>query len=172
MAFRLKHFLFFQLPKGDTPNETKDVTSNKIETVEQFLTVYSETEDKILEQGDENYLEYHKQLCNWKDETQSVLTEVERALNSLDILLDQYNLVSNNTNALHNACQQILQDQIKLSESSDEIKRRLEYFTCLDGLQQRLSNPTLSVTSDTFFNILNKLDDCLEYLNSNVSKFQ
>ena len=76
--------------------------------------MYSQTEDRILESGDENYLEYHKQLCDWRDETDSVLSEVEKALNNLDILLDQYNLVSNNTDALHNACQQILQDQVTI----------------------------------------------------------
>lgn len=76
--------------------------------------MYSQTEDRILESGDENYLEYHKQLCDWMNETDQVLSEVEKALNDLDILLDQYNLVSNNTNALHNACQQILQDQVRI----------------------------------------------------------
>lgn len=58
---------------------------------------------------------------------------------------------------------------MKLHETSQDIQKKLEYFTCLDNLQQRLSNPTLSVTSDTFYNILDRLDACLEYINSNVS---
>ncbi|KAL0268200.1 UNVERIFIED_CONTAM: hypothetical protein PYX00_010230 [Menopon gallinae] len=140
---------------------------NRIETVEKFLTKYSELEDKILERDNENYLGYYEQLCECRDQLDEVLSEVNNGLNDLGVLLEQYKLVSHNTNALNNACQQILDEQTKLIESSQEIKRRLEYFTCLDGLQQRLSNPTLSVTSDTFFNILNRLDDCLEYINAN-----
>ena len=60
---------------------------------------------------------------------------------------------------------------MKLSKTYEEIKHKLEYFTCLDTLQQKLSNPALSVTSDTFYGVLDKLDACIEYINNNVSNF-
>ncbi|KAK6618142.1 hypothetical protein RUM44_002592 [Polyplax serrata] len=158
-----------ELPEGDVINDLKnDIENQKIETVQQFLTSYSQVEDAILDEGKEIYLDYHRQLCSWRDETDEVLLAVEKSLEHLNVLLEQYNLVSNNTNSLHSACQQILLEQAKLCETSQDIKKRLEYFTCLENLQQRLSNPTLSVTSDTFYNILDKLDSCLEYINLNM----
>ena len=34
---------------------------------------------------------------------------------------------------------------------------------------QKLGSPTLSVTSDSFVPMLSRLDECIEYLNKNVS---
>ena len=74
-----------------------------------------------MEEGKTVYLEYFKQLCSWRDETDEVLVLVEKGLQNLNILLDQYNLVSNNTNSLHNACQQILQEQVCCNTFQNEI---------------------------------------------------
>lgn len=82
--------------------------------MEKFLTKYSELEDKILEQDNESYLEYYQQLCDCRDELDEVLSEVNNSLGDLELLLEQYKLVSHNTNALNNACQQILNEQVMI----------------------------------------------------------
>jgi conserved oligomeric Golgi complex subunit 3 len=82
---------------------------------------------------------------------------------------EQYQLVSNKTSALHNASENLLQDQTKLAETCNEIRRRLNYFTQLEKISQRLQNPAFSVTGDAFVDILNTIDDCLDYLKQNVS---
>lgn len=114
-----QYLLLFQLPEGDVINDLKnDIENQKIETVQQFLTSYSQVEDAILDEGKEIYLDYHRQLCSWRDETDEVLLAVEKSLEHLNVLLEQYNLVSNNTNSLHSACQQILLEQVSFINST------------------------------------------------------
>jgi hypothetical protein len=39
----------------------------------------------------------------------------------------------------------------------------------LDSLNNRLSSPTLSVSSEAFIDLLNRLDHCVEYIGAHVS---
>ncbi|XP_059054859.1 conserved oligomeric Golgi complex subunit 3 isoform X2 [Achroia grisella] len=84
-------------------------------------------------------------------------------------LSEQYELVSNKTNALHTMSEQLLADQNKLSSIGEDIKNKLHYFTQVEHLSQRLSSPTLSVNSETFFIVLAKIDECLDYMRNNNS---
>lgn len=84
-------------------------------------------------------------------------------------LSEEYNLVSTKTNALHSVSEQLLADQMKLHSISEEIKKKLHLFSQVENLSQRLNSPTLSVSSEAFFIILTKIDECMDYLKSNVS---
>lgn len=53
--------------------------------------------------------------------------------------------------------------------SGDNIKQKLHYFTQVEHLSQRLNSPTMSVNSETFFSVLAKIDECLDYMRTNVS---
>ncbi|CAG9796963.1 unnamed protein product [Diatraea saccharalis] len=85
----------------------------------------------------------------------------------LNKLSEQYELVSNKTNALHKMSEQLLADQNKLSSIGDNIKQKLHYFTQVEHLSQRLNSPTMSVNSESFFIVLAKIDECLEYMKTN-----
>lgn len=119
----------------------------------------------------------------------------------LDKLTNEYNLVSNKTNALHTMSEQLLSDQNKLTEIGkywgwclnlidhqnyncdkkmcdnicvslgEDIKQKLHYFTQVEHLAQRLNSSTMSVNSETFFNVLSKIDECLDYMRANVSLY-
>jgi ribosome assembly protein YihI (activator of Der GTPase) len=39
----------------------------------------------------------------------------------------------------------------------------------LDSLNNRLASPTLSVSSEAFIDILDRLDQCMEYIGNHVS---
>lgn len=89
---------------------------------------------------------------------------------SIQSLESEYNFVSNKTSSLNSASEQLIQEQKKLNEIGNEIKRRLHFFTQSEQLMQRLHSPTLSVSSEIFLETLNKIDECLEYLQSNVCR--
>ena len=57
---------------------------------------------------------YAEQLSSYRDHCNSVLNEVESALNHLQDLHHKHLLVSTKTGALHEACEQLLQDQVRL----------------------------------------------------------
>lgn len=93
-------------------------------------------------------------------------------MKDLNKLSDEYNLVSTKTNTLHTMSEQLLADQNKLSAIGDDIKHKLQYFSQVEHLSQRLSSPTMSVNSEAFFVVLAKIDECLNYMKTNVSLFK
>jgi archaellum component FlaC len=56
-----------------------------------------------------NYVEL---LNNYKTNCNQIYESIQNALNHLKILHDNYSQVSEKTNSLHNACEQILSDQV------------------------------------------------------------
>ena len=56
---------------------------------------------------------YAAQLSSYRDHCDGILKEVESALNHLQDLQHKHLLVSTKTGALHEACEQLLQDQVR-----------------------------------------------------------
>ena len=52
---------------------------------------------------------------------------------------------------------------------AENITQTLSYFDELDRISSRLNTPTLSVTSDTFSSTLARLDECIIFVEHNVS---
>lgn len=59
--------------------------------------------------------------------------------------------------------------QTKLHGICEEVGRRLQNFMALDSLNNRLASPTLSVSSEAFIDILDHLDQSIEYIRNHVS---
>ncbi|XP_045511546.1 conserved oligomeric Golgi complex subunit 3 [Colias croceus] len=150
------------------PNETSDTTNVlQVNTMYDFLEFYENLSEQSIKASDAPYEAYYKQLEERKNECVNLTDQIAATLSNLDKLSDEYNLVSNKTNALHTMSEQLLADQNKLSAIGDNIKQKLHYFTQVEHLSQRLNSPTMSVNSDTFFNVLSKIDECLEYMRAN-----
>ncbi|XP_050680646.1 conserved oligomeric Golgi complex subunit 3 [Leptidea sinapis] len=135
-----------------------------VNTTYDFLDWYETLSEQNMKTNDIPYEEYYKQLADRRDECNSLTDQIAATLSDLNTLSDQYNLVSNKTTALHTMSEQLLADQNKLSNIGDDLKQKLQYFTQVDHLSQRLNSPTISVNSDTFFNVISKIDECLEYM--------
>ncbi|KAI5631800.1 sec34-like family domain-containing protein [Phthorimaea operculella] len=150
--------------------ETEDKDKSAIppvETTYDFLDWYEHLCEDSLKANDAPYEAYYKQLEDRRNECNSLTDQISATMSDLNKLSEQYELVSNKTNALHNMSEQLLADQNKLSSIGEEIKHKLHYFTQVEHLSQRLSSTTMSVNSEAFFNILAKIDECLEYMRSN-----
>uniref|UniRef100_A0A182VQI6 Conserved oligomeric Golgi complex subunit 3 n=1 Tax=Anopheles minimus TaxID=112268 RepID=A0A182VQI6_9DIPT len=140
-----------------------------IDSTQNFLSWYNSIDAEILEHFDDVYLEYYEQLRSRTNECDQMLQEIDVSLDSLRQLTQEFNFVSEKTSSLHQASESLLQDQTRLSDTGDEIKKRLKYFTQAESISQRLHNPTFSVSNDTFVDILNTIDDCIEYMRVNPS---
>uniref|UniRef100_A0A182JUF3 Conserved oligomeric Golgi complex subunit 3 n=1 Tax=Anopheles christyi TaxID=43041 RepID=A0A182JUF3_9DIPT len=140
-----------------------------IDSTQNFLSWYNSIDAEILEHFDDVYLEYYEQLRSRASECDQMLQEIDVSLDSLRQLTQEFNFVSEKTSSLHQASESLLQDQTHLSNTGDEIKKRLKYFTQAESISQRLHNPTFSVSNETFVDMLNTIDDCLEYMRVNPS---
>lgn len=123
----------------------------------------------MLQEEDAEYRAYLAQLEKHKDDCEDLLSQVTGTLEKLSKLKNQYGFVSNKTTSLHEACEQMLIDQTKLSNLADELEQKISYFLEYEKIQSQLSSPTLSVHGELFHNILDRLDKCIEYMQSHVS---
>ncbi|XP_055640025.1 conserved oligomeric Golgi complex subunit 3 [Toxorhynchites rutilus septentrionalis] len=149
-------------------DDFKNSTST-IDSTQDFLSWYNAVDGEILRHFDDVYLDYYDQLEARSIECDKLLEEIDSLLDALKKLTNEYNFVSEKTSSLHQASENLLQDQNKLNEIGKDIRKRLKYFTQAESIFQRLQNPTFSVSNDTFVDILNTIDDCLEYMRVNPS---
>lgn len=90
-------------------------------------------------------------------------------IEKLTKLNNQHGFVSNKTASLHEACEQMLIDQNKLSALADDLEKKVSYFIEYEKIQSQLSSPTLSVHGELFHDILDRLDKCIDYMQSHVN---
>lgn len=154
--------------KPETNNEEKSTDpAPSVETTFEFLDWYDSLCESNVKSDDAPFEAYYKQLEDRKSECVSLNNQISATMSDLQKMTEQYNFVSNKTNALHTMSEQLLADQNKLSSIGEEIKQKLHYFTQVEHLSQRLSSPTMSVNSDAFFTVLAKIDECLDYMRAN-----
>ncbi|XP_046674789.1 conserved oligomeric Golgi complex subunit 3-like [Homalodisca vitripennis] len=137
-----------------------------IESTSQFLQWYSSLEKEWIEDEDLVYTNYCKQLAERKEECSQLLTQVESSLNHLNELNKEYRQVTNRTNSLHQVSEQLLADQMKLSDINNAVSERLHQFKVLQLITRRLESPALSVNSSTFTQLLDQLDEAIQYMQS------
>ncbi|XP_022087992.1 conserved oligomeric Golgi complex subunit 3-like isoform X2 [Acanthaster planci] len=147
--------------------EALGMKGDKIENAQQFFAWFNKVESQMDHDEEISYRHYCDQLKEYRDQCESVLNEVSDALTNLEDLQKQYVHVSTKTNALHEACEESLQDQTTLVNKAEAISSRLSYFNELERINQKLSSPTFSVTSESFVPMLSKLDECIAHITVN-----
>ncbi|XP_017105725.2 conserved oligomeric Golgi complex subunit 3 [Drosophila bipectinata] len=155
---------------GGTSSETvKDIElpEDGLRNTNDFLLWFADVSAEIEQRGDADYHRYLQQLEQRREECGHMLEQIAVAMERLGALCDEYDFVSQKTSALNKASEQLIEEQEKLQELSNEIQRRLHYFSQVELLNQRLQSPTLSVASEAFRECLNKIDDCLNYIEAN-----
>ncbi len=141
----------------------------RLDTGEKFLAWRHSMEDSLRERDDEPYRKYVEQLERHARDADDLLSEVNGGLDRLRVLTEQHAFVSAKSNSLHTACQHLLEEQNRLTELSEEFSARLVYFTDADRIAQKLQSPTLSVNSETFLQLLDRIDECYAYILDNPS---
>ena len=61
------------------------------------------------------YREYNSQLCEYRGQCQEMLGEADRALRTLQTMKKRHEFVSQRTGALHHACEQLMEDQVRIN---------------------------------------------------------
>ncbi|CAH1245644.1 COG3 [Branchiostoma lanceolatum] len=138
----------------------------KIENAQKFFSWFNKVESMIEEEEESCYRFPAERLKQHRQECDDVLEDVNSALDHLQELQKQYIFVSTKTNALHEACEHLLQEQTKLVNAAESINNKLSYFTELERISTKLNSPAMSVTSDSFVPMLSRIDECVAYINS------
>ncbi|XP_078694168.1 conserved oligomeric Golgi complex subunit 3-like isoform X3 [Branchiostoma floridae x Branchiostoma belcheri] len=165
------HGLGARLGTGDQDAVLKGFSSlqmeeEKIENAQKFFSWFTKVESMIEEEEELCYRFPAERLKQHRKECDDVLGDVCSALDHLQELQKQYIFVSTKTNALHEACEHLLQEQTKLVNAAESINNKLSYFTELERISTKLNSPAMSVTSDSFVPMLSRIDECVAYINS------
>ncbi|MPC15446.1 Conserved oligomeric Golgi complex subunit 3 [Portunus trituberculatus] len=165
--------------RQDTPDQAKHRLHDslaalklgevKIESSQQFLTWFAGVEGEMCEEQDTPYRDYVNQLESHRAECHTLLAQLDEALANLQQLSSQYTSVSNKTSALHTDCEHLLAEQTRLANKADTIESKLMYFKEIDKISQKLNSPAFQVTSEGFIPLLAKIDECISYMNTNMT---
>ncbi|XP_032669433.1 conserved oligomeric Golgi complex subunit 3 [Odontomachus brunneus] len=140
-----------------------------IERYQELLQHYLSLEKKYVSMYDMKYNLYLNELKLRRSECEEVCSQIEEALNDFSTLYKQYTEVSGKTTSLYEASEQLISDQKQLNTTIDSITEYVKYFKEIDLITEKLDAPTLSVNSDMFFSILDKIDTNINFMQSNSS---
>ena len=107
-----------------------------------------------------------------QSESHGNILQVNGGLELLRHLSSQHEFVSAKSTSLHTACQHLLEEQTALSELAEQLSLRLVYFTDADRIAQKLQTPAAvanTVNSDSFLQILDRIDECYSHVIEHVS---
>jgi len=138
-----------------------------ISTAQQFLHLMHQVESSLLDEESKPYQSYIEELQRQQAVTADLKTQVDFSLSQLLELTDQYESVSKKTTELHVACQHLLQEQTKLSETNAVLQDKLKVFQDYEKIVHKLGSPTLSVHSETFLPLVSRIDEGISYLQAN-----
>lgn len=156
----------YSVLKKDDDNDSC-CCSDKIETYQELLQNYTALERRFTSVQDLKYTAYLDQLKSRRNECNDLCVEIENALEDFSALFKQYAAVSSKTNSLHEASEQLISDQKKLNSFNDSIIENLKYFKEVDRIMEKLESPTLSVNSEIFYDILDRIDANMEFIQNN-----
>lgn len=140
-----------------------------IEGHQELLQRYLSLERRYVSMHDTKYNVYLEELKSRRSECQEVCSEIEQALSDFSALYKQYTEVSGKTTSLYEASEQLISDQMQLNATINSIMEYVRYFKEIDVIAEKLDAPTLSVNSEMFFNILEKIDTNIDFMQNNSS---
>ncbi|XP_034186734.1 conserved oligomeric Golgi complex subunit 3 isoform X1 [Osmia lignaria lignaria] len=141
----------------------------QIEQYQDLLEYYASLEKKCMDRKDMKYILYLKELEARRLECHELCLQIEEALEDFTMLYKQYSEVSEKTTSLYDASEQLDSDQRRLNSIIENITEYVKYFKDVDMMMEKLEAPTLCVNSEMFFNILDKIDKNIDFLQNNPS---
>ncbi|RUP45831.1 LOW QUALITY PROTEIN: Sec34-like family-domain-containing protein, partial [Jimgerdemannia flammicorona] len=105
----------------------------------------------------------YRQACD------EFLEQINTTANLFVDLDGNFRYVEERTRALQLACEKLLQEQDHLTALADSISSKLAYFNQLETITKMFNAPGEHVVlQDEFVPMLEKLDECLEYVQGNL----
>eukprot|EP01025_Chloroclados_australasicus_P038144 TRINITY_DN3909_c1_g1_i6.p1 TRINITY_DN3909_c1_g1~~TRINITY_DN3909_c1_g1_i6.p1 ORF type:complete len:593 (-),score=70.94 TRINITY_DN3909_c1_g1_i6:35-1813(-) len=132
-----------------------------------FYRWHSQLEAARTRETDEKYKQYADVLHDRLRTCQELLGKVEDTLDILGVLQVAHKDVAVKTKTLHDSCQQLVQEKEQLVEFSKQLNDKLRYFDELEQVSTQFHSNSVSVDSDQFLPLLEKLDECLAFVAGN-----
>jgi len=136
----------------------------KVETAQQFYSWFSKIEEEMEKLDGERYTQQLEVLKSYQQFCSTINKDLKNSLDSLNKLEAECVSVTTRTNALHDACEQLLSDQKDLVTLVENVEENLEYFLEYESINKYLSSTNLIVTGENFLSTLQKIDSCMDFM--------
>lgn len=112
-----------------------------------------------------------QELQTSKSHLDALLTDTSSTLDLLRSLSESFKAVEAQTSNFRRQCEGLLSAQKRDTELADKIQENLQYYEFLDPASRRLNAPGAgnTVRGQDFSDMLRRLDECLDYMETHVS---
>ncbi|XP_043486493.1 conserved oligomeric Golgi complex subunit 3 [Polistes fuscatus] len=152
---------------GESLDQDKCDKITQIERCQDVLEYYTKLEREYISSENLKYMLYLDDLKTRRQECRELCELITDTLEDFSILFKQYAEVSDKTSSLHNASEELISDQKRLNSMVESIAEYVKYFKEVDVIMEKLEASTLSINSDMFFNIVEKVDANMDALQTN-----
>eukprot|EP00002_Diphylleia_rotans_P024852 TRINITY_DN4905_c0_g1_i1.p1 TRINITY_DN4905_c0_g1~~TRINITY_DN4905_c0_g1_i1.p1 ORF type:complete len:779 (-),score=177.13 TRINITY_DN4905_c0_g1_i1:142-2478(-) len=149
-------------------SQSSDATLHECRNVQQFYTWFESIEEQMAVLDEQKYRMFAADIDEYKNACESIIQDIDQALQQLNLLQTQQAEVAQKTGALHNECQALVQEQDRLLNLADSIQKKLGYFEEYTKLSSELPSQPSNIQSKEFLPVLYKIDDCIDYLSRNL----
>ncbi|EJW77033.1 hypothetical protein WUBG_12058, partial [Wuchereria bancrofti] len=92
----------------------------------------------------------------------------DKCIELVNELRSNYEIVTERTSSLHNACDRMMAHQTQIAAGAEQIRANLYYYTQYESIMKKLSTGKFSITGQVFTQILSTIDECLRFLNNHI----
>lgn len=140
---------------------------DRVETCRELLRCYASLEAKYDLTECFRHSRYLEQLKTRTEECHNLCAHIETALDDFTALSKQYAIVSGKTTSLHDATEQLISEQEKLTDMCNDIACYVKYFKEVDFIMEKLEMPNLSIRSDLFLELTEKIEENINFMERN-----
>ncbi|OAD77376.1 hypothetical protein PHYBLDRAFT_131111 [Phycomyces blakesleeanus NRRL 1555(-)] len=116
------------------------------------------------------YRNYLSVVVLYREACDNFLEDLHGTLGVFGELGDEYAFVEQRTRALQTTCEELLQEQDRLTHLADALAERLAYFNHLEPIAKLFNSPGDDIClRPEFIGMLQTLDECIEYMQQHVS---
>lgn len=131
---------------------------------QQFYRWFSELEVARATETEGKYKEYAAILQGYSKSCEDIIQNERNAKKRLESLEAQHKLVTETIRGIHDACETLVKDRMRLAYYMRAISDKLAYFDDLEEVAQKLQVTNVDVESESFLSMVKKLDECVTFI--------
>ncbi|VDK79504.1 unnamed protein product [Litomosoides sigmodontis] len=103
-----------------------------------------------------------------KKSTDLLKERYDRCIELVNELRSKYEVVTERTSSLHDACDRMMAHQTQIAAGAEQIRANLYYYTQHESIMKKLNTGKFSITGQVFTQILSTIDECLRFLSDHI----
>ncbi|RIA80198.1 Sec34-like family-domain-containing protein [Glomus cerebriforme] len=140
-----------------------------IETTQQFFDWFARMEADMEKDQEDVYRNFLAVVTMYREACHKFLEQIDTTVKLFNDLDSNFKFVEERTKALQTACEKLLDEQNNLTSLADAISAKLSYYNELESITKLFNSPGENICEqEEFISILAKLDECLEYMQTNL----